>query len=91
MAMTHGHNGNSRSTQLAYRTAGSGSSDVGTLTYPYDADGRVISKGGRLATTGMPSSVSGNSFNADNAATAFGGQTLAYDANGNLTNDGTNA
>jgi RHS repeat-associated protein len=34
--------------------------------------------------------VSGKTFNAGNAMTAFNGQALSYDANGNLTNDGTN-
>jgi len=32
--------------------------------------------------------VSGNVFNADNAMTSFGSQTLGYDANGNLTAPG---
>ena len=50
----------------------------------------MIAKGGTLAATGMPAAINGNSYNADNAATAFGGQGLSYDANGNLTNDGTN-
>jgi len=35
--------------------------------------------------------VSGNTFNAANAMTAFGPQTLSYDANGNLTGDGTDS
>jgi RHS repeat-associated protein len=33
----------------------------------------------------------GNTFNADNEMTAFNGTPLAYDANGNLTSDGTNS
>jgi len=60
------------------------------LEYSYDADGHVIGKSGSLARTNLPSTVTGNSFNAANAMTAFGPQTLSYDANGNLTNDGTN-
>ncbi len=35
-------------------------------------------------------SVSGNTFNADNGMSAFNGATLSYDANGNLTSEGTN-
>lgn len=42
------------------------------------------------AATGLPDSVTGNTFNADNGMTGFGGATLSYDANGNLTSDGTN-
>lgn len=77
----------SRITGLSY---GAGGSQLGNLSYGYDADGRVISKGGTLAATGVPTSVSGNTFNADNGMTAFGGASLSYDANGNLTSDGTN-
>jgi RHS repeat-associated protein len=77
----------SRITGLTYRA---GSSQLGNLIYGYDADGRVTSKGGTLAATNLPNSVTGNTFNADNGMTAFGGATLSYDANGNLTSDGTN-
>ena len=55
-----------------------------------DADGRVIGKTGSFAQTNPPQAVTGNMFNADNEMTAFNGTTLSYDANGNLTNDGTN-
>ncbi|MGA9724026.1 MAG: RHS repeat-associated core domain-containing protein, partial [Candidatus Binatus sp.] len=77
----------SRITGLTYSA---GSSQLGNLTYGYDADGRVITKGGTLAAIALPTSVSGNTFNADNGMTAFGGAPLSYDANGNLTSDGTN-
>ncbi len=64
---------------------------VGDLEYAYDADGRVIQKTGSLASAQLPSPVSGNTFNADNEMTAFNGATLTYDADGNLTSDGTNS
>jgi hypothetical protein len=60
------------------------------LGIAYDTDGHVTGKTGSLASTGMPSAVTGNTFNADNAMTGFNGATLSYDANGNLTSDGTN-
>jgi RHS repeat-associated protein len=66
-------------------------SQVGTLNYSYYSDGRATGKTGSLASTGMPSTVSGNTFNADNAMTSFNSGTLSYDANGNLTSDSTNA
>ena len=44
----------------------------------------MTSKGGTLAAVNLPNPVSGNTFNADNGMTAFGGATLSYDANGNL-------
>ncbi|MGB6553287.1 MAG: hypothetical protein WBE78_07340, partial [Candidatus Binataceae bacterium] len=77
----------SRITGLTYSA---GNSQLGTLTYGYDADGRVTSKNGTLAAINLPTAVSGNSFNADNGMTGFNGATLSYDANGNLTGDGTN-
>ncbi len=65
-------------------------SQIGDLEYAYDGDGRVISKTGSMAATGMPASVSGNTFNADNGITEFNGTAMTYNANGNLMNDGTN-
>ncbi len=50
----------------------------------------MTSKGGTLAAISLPTAVSGDTFNADNGMTGFGGATLSYDANGNLINDGTN-
>ncbi|MGH9207134.1 MAG: RHS repeat-associated core domain-containing protein, partial [Acidimicrobiales bacterium] len=98
VTVSYAYDNASRITQLSYGTGGAGSTDVGTLTYSgacpecrrRDADGRVISKAGTLAAMTLPANVSGNSFNAANALTGFNGQTLSYDANGNLTNDGTN-
>jgi hypothetical protein len=72
----------SRVTGLTYSA---GSSLLGTLAHGYDADGRVTSKNGTLAAIGLPNSVSGNTFNADNGMTSFGGATLSCDSNGNLT------
>ena len=63
---------------------------MGRLTYTYDATGHVITKGGALAATGLPTAVSGNTFNADNEMTGFNGTTLGYDANGSLISDETN-
>jgi len=60
------------------------------VIYGYDADGRVTIKNGTLAAISLPTSASGNRFNADNEMTAFNGTSLGYDANGNLTNDGMN-
>src|SRR5271163_3475637 len=77
----------SRITGLTYSAGGT---QLGNLSYGYDTDERVTSKSGTLAATGLPISVSGNAFNADNGMTSFGGATLIYDANGNLTSDGTN-
>jgi RHS repeat-associated protein len=63
---------------------------VGDLEYSYDADGRVIEKTGSLAKTNLPQPIVSNTFNLANEMTAFNGVLLTYDANGNLTSDGTN-
>jgi RHS repeat-associated protein len=43
-----------------------------------------------MAATNLPQAVAGNTFNAANEMTSFNGTPMTYDANGNLTNDGTN-
>ena len=83
----YAYDSDSHVTGITYSKNGN---QVGNLNYSYDTDGRVTAKTGSLSSTGMPSTVSGNAFNADNAMTGFNGTTLDYDANGNLTADGTN-
>jgi YD repeat-containing protein len=57
-----------------------GSTQVGNLTYGYDAAGRVTSKDGSFDQINLPQPVSGNAFNADNAMTRFGSSALSYDS-----------
>lgn len=61
---------------------------VGDLTYTYDAAGRRIGMGGSLANTNLPAPVANVSVDAANRLTAWNSNSLAYDANGNLTGDG---
>jgi len=61
------------------------------LSYEYDLAGRRSKTGGDFARTNLPTAVTSASYNAANQQTAFGGQTLTYDLNGNLTGDGVNA
>ena len=64
---------------------------LGSLVYSYDADGRQISKTGSFATDILPTPTTQNGvFDLNNRQTSYNGGTLSYDANGNLTNDGTN-
>src|SRR5208337_4523311 len=42
-----------------------GTTNLGNLTYGYDADGRRNSVGGTLAAVAIPRTASGNIFNAD--------------------------
>lgn len=77
----------SQLTALTYRQ---GSTTLGNLTYAYDAEGRRTQIGGSYARSGLPQAVTSATYNAANQQTAFGGQSLTYDLNGNLTSDGTN-
>ncbi|MGZ5095968.1 MAG: hypothetical protein ACXWCH_33065 [Burkholderiales bacterium] len=56
-------------------TYSAGSTQLGNLTYNYDADGRRTSNGGSLAAVTLPSAVNGNTFNVDNGMTGFNGTT----------------
>ncbi len=56
----------SRITGLTYSA---GNTQLGNLTYGYDADGRVTSKNGTLAAIGLLSAVNGDTFNANNGMT----------------------
>jgi RHS repeat-associated protein len=77
----------SRLTGLTYKA---GSTTLGTLTYAYDAAGTRTTAGGTWARTGQPAAVTSATYNAANHQVTFGGATLTYDLNGNLTSDGTN-
>lgn len=76
-------------TSLTY--AQSNGTSLGSLTYGYDADGRIISKSGTFATDLLPTATTQPAtFDLNDRKTSFNGQALTYDANGNLTSDGTN-
>jgi YD repeat-containing protein len=87
VTVAYSYDSDSRVSGITYTA---GSTQLGGLSYSYDADGRRTAIGGSLAATNLPTAVSGNTFNADNEMTAFNGTAMTYDANGNLTNDGTN-
>lgn len=63
---------------------------IGDLTYTYDADGQRTGMGGSLARVDPGTAVSTTQFNANNQLVKWNTQSLSYDANGNLTSDGTN-
>lgn len=66
-------------------------SHLGNLIYSYDADGRRISEGGDFDTQHLPAATTQQaSVDLNGRKIGFNGQTLTYDANGNLTSDGTN-
>ncbi|MFO0729836.1 MAG: RHS repeat-associated core domain-containing protein [Nitrospiraceae bacterium] len=64
---------------------------IEALTYQYDpASNRVSLNRANAAASLIPTAVSSNSYDAANEQTQFNGVTQTFDANGNLTNDGTN-
>jgi RHS repeat-associated protein len=83
----YGYDAASQLTGLTYKKGGN---VLGNLTYDYSLNGQVIKVGGSFARTGLPQAVSTASYNDANQQTAFAGQTLTYDNNGNLTSDGAN-
>ena len=81
--------------QLTGITYASGSTTLGTLTYTYDKAGHVASRGGTLFQSVLPAAVTSATYNLANRLTArtAAGVTASptWDANGNLTSDGTRA
>jgi len=73
----------SQLTALIYRNPSA--TELGRLGYGYDLAGNRTRLGESFASTLVPNAVTESSYNAGNRQTAFGGQTLAYDDNGNLT------
>jgi RHS repeat-associated protein len=74
--------------QLTSLTYSKASSPIGDLQYAYDGAGRRNSVTGSLARIVLPQTTTGNVYNAANQLTQSGSMPLAYDLNGNLTNDG---
>ena len=75
----------------ANRRASLSYSNGTTTNYAYDLAGNRTSLAHANSTASLlPNAVTSASYDAANEQTAFAGATLTYDANGNLTNDGTN-
>ena len=85
--LTYGFDNANQLTGLTYKL---GATMVGSLTYGYDNDGRIINRGGTFDVTNLPATLASASYDANNRLTQWGAKTLSYDANGNLTGDGTN-
>ena len=84
--MEYGYDDANQLTSLTYLN---GQTTLGDLTYTYDLAGQRVAIGGSWGRTLLPQPVASASYDAGNELTAWGGQPMAYDANGNLTFDGT--
>ncbi|MGH2693920.1 MAG: RHS repeat-associated core domain-containing protein [Actinomycetota bacterium] len=87
VTVDYGYDDASHLTALTYKLA---STTLGDLAYAYDAAGRRTQVSGTYGRTGLPQAISSATYDAANQLTSWGGATLAFDANGNLTNDGSN-
>lgn len=66
-----------------------GDTSIGTLSYDYDMDGRIMNRGGDLTMANAPSPyVSPSTFDINNRRSSRNGSVSSYDKNGNLTGDG---
>ncbi len=73
-------------TSIAYKK---GSTTLGELDYAYNPNGAREAVWGSYARTGLPETLTSATYNADNEQTERNSTKLSYDANGNLTSDGT--
>jgi RHS repeat-associated protein len=87
IVVTYDYDGANQLTSLSYDL---GMTNLGTLTYTYDAAGNRTSVGGTWARTGLPSALASATYDAANRLTSWGGTAFTYDDNGNLIDDGPN-
>ena len=82
---TYGYDSADQLTSMSYSSAGT---TLGDITYMYDDVGNRTSTGGSWSRTTLPLPLSSASYDAANRLQTWAGQAYAYDANGNLQNDG---
>lgn len=83
---TYGYDDAYERTSIRYTRDGT---ELGDLSYAYNASGERVRIGGSLAHMTLPAPVSSATYNAANQLTQWGGTTFGYDANGDLVTDGT--
>jgi YD repeat-containing protein len=91
--VTYGYDSDSRVTSLTYGTGGSCTSppnNLGTLTYTYDADNRIVGTGGSLAAVNLPGVLSSATYRATNQVLTWNGVSSTIDAANNLKTDPSN-
>ena len=87
VSMNYGYDAASQLTGITYKL---GTTTLGNFTYTYDLAGRRTGVGGSYARTNVPQTVSSTAYNVNNQLSNWKGTNFTYDADGNLTNDGTN-
>jgi RHS repeat-associated protein len=84
----YGYDVASELTSLTYKLGGT---TLGNVSYGYDNAGNRASVAGTYANVSLPTTLTSASYNPANRLTQWGSTTLAYDANGSMTSDGTNS
>jgi RHS repeat-associated protein len=80
----------SQLTSITYKRADG--SLIGDLQYSYDAASQLTDVSGTLARLNLPATdTTDAAYDANNRLVTWAGKTYAYDDNGNLVDDGTNA
>lgn len=88
IAATYGYDATGNVTSIGYKASGGAS--IGDLTYAYDPSGLRTSVGGSLAPGNLDAATSQASvFDGNALQTSTNGTTLIYDADGNMTFDGS--
>jgi RHS repeat-associated protein len=89
VTVNYGYDNANELTGLTY--AQSNGTALGDLSYGYDNGGRRVSKTNSFNSDVLPTpTTQAPTFDLNDRETSFNGQALTYDANGNLTFDGTN-
>jgi RHS repeat-associated protein len=83
---TYTYDAASRLTDLEYMQR---QTSIGDLHYAYDPDGHRLAQWGSLARVSIPAPMASATYDAANERTSQGRQTLLYDRDGNLLDDGT--
>ncbi len=87
--VTYNYDNASRVSSRQYNVAGTPNG----VTYTYDAAGNRVQLGSNWARTGLPATMSSATYDGADQLQTWNGSALpagAFDANGNLVNDGTN-
>jgi RHS repeat-associated protein len=80
--VAYGYDSASQLTSISYVN---GTTTVGDLSYSYDAAGRRVAQGGSFARTNLPAGISGATYDAGNRLSAWNGNSVTHDLNGNMT------
>ena len=86
---SYSYNSASQLTGIAYKNPAG--EEIGNLDYARDALGRVSTVAGSYARTNLPEALSEATDNAGDELTSQEGKTFSYDADGNLTSNGTSS